>query len=148
MAKKSRREIADLLLKGRIETARLRVEGLIQDDIYVELLELLEVSMERNIFEGDMVRRRGLARDMWWLKRKCVREGLSTRCIGRAVSASIFSRFRAFVGSVRQDEVTGFNFRAVDTALGTGSSLNPTDGGCRAGNVIARNSSVPSRIAS
>ena len=43
LAKKSRREIADLLTKGRIETARLRVEGLIQDDIYVELLELLEV---------------------------------------------------------------------------------------------------------
>lgn len=33
-----------MLLKNRIETARLRVEGLIQDDIYVELLELLEVS--------------------------------------------------------------------------------------------------------
>ena len=44
LAKKSRRDIADLLLKNRIETARLRVEGLIQDDIYVELLELLEVS--------------------------------------------------------------------------------------------------------
>jgi hypothetical protein len=43
LAKKSRREIADLLQKGRVETARLRVEGLIQDDIYVELLELLEV---------------------------------------------------------------------------------------------------------
>lgn len=43
MAKKSRREIADLLLKDRVETARLRVEGLIGDDIYVELLELLEV---------------------------------------------------------------------------------------------------------
>lgn len=45
MAKKSRREIADLLQKGRVETARLRVEGLIQDDIYVELLELLEVGL-------------------------------------------------------------------------------------------------------
>ncbi len=44
MAKNSRREIADLVQKGRIETARLRVEGLIQDDIYVELLEVLEVS--------------------------------------------------------------------------------------------------------
>ncbi|KAK4684540.1 vacuolar protein sorting-associated protein IST1, partial [Tremellales sp. Uapishka_1] len=47
LAKKSRREIADLLLKGRIETARLRVEGLIQDDIYVELLELLELYAEK-----------------------------------------------------------------------------------------------------
>jgi len=45
MAKKSRRDIADLLLKNRVETARLRVEGLIQDDIYVELLELLEVGL-------------------------------------------------------------------------------------------------------
>lgn len=45
LAKKSRREIADLLLKNRVETARLRVEGLIQDDIYVELLELLEVGL-------------------------------------------------------------------------------------------------------
>lgn len=43
LAKKSRREIADLVSKSRIETAKLRVEGLIQDDIYVELLELLEV---------------------------------------------------------------------------------------------------------
>jgi len=43
MAKKARRDIADLLLKNRVETAKLRVEGLIQDDIYVELLELLEV---------------------------------------------------------------------------------------------------------
>lgn len=45
LAKKSRRDIADLLLKNRVETARLRVEGLIQDDIYVELLELLEVCL-------------------------------------------------------------------------------------------------------
>lgn len=44
LAKKARRDIADLVLKSRIETAKLRVEGLIQDDIYVELIELLEVS--------------------------------------------------------------------------------------------------------
>ena len=47
LAKKSRRDIADFLVKGRIETARLRVEGLIADDIYVELLELLEVTFFR-----------------------------------------------------------------------------------------------------
>ncbi|OWZ42499.1 hypothetical protein C349_03326 [Cryptococcus neoformans var. grubii Br795] len=46
LAKSSRREIADLLAKGRVETCRLRVEGLIQDDIYVELLELLELYLE------------------------------------------------------------------------------------------------------
>jgi vacuolar protein sorting-associated protein IST1 len=50
LAKKSRREIADLLVKGRLETSRLRVEGLIQDDIYVELLELLEV---RHTYDRD-----------------------------------------------------------------------------------------------
>lgn len=47
LAKKSRRDIADFLVKGRIETARLRVEGLIADDIYVELLELLELYAEK-----------------------------------------------------------------------------------------------------
>ncbi|CAK9785909.1 DUF292-domain-containing protein [Cutaneotrichosporon oleaginosum] len=46
LAKKARRDIADLVAKSRIETAKLRVEGLIQDDIYVELLELLELYLE------------------------------------------------------------------------------------------------------
>ncbi|WWC65572.1 uncharacterized protein I303_108190 [Kwoniella dejecticola CBS 10117] len=46
LAKSSRREIADLLNKNRIETARLRVESLVQDDIYVELLEILELYAE------------------------------------------------------------------------------------------------------
>lgn len=32
---RSRRDIADLVTKGRIETAKLRVESLIQDDIQV-----------------------------------------------------------------------------------------------------------------
>lgn len=32
---RARRDIADLVTKGRIETARLRVESLIQDDIQV-----------------------------------------------------------------------------------------------------------------
>ncbi|WWD20036.1 hypothetical protein CI109_104509 [Kwoniella shandongensis] len=47
LAKAARRDIADLVTKGRVETARLRVEGLIQDDIYVELLELLELYAEK-----------------------------------------------------------------------------------------------------
>ncbi|BEJ11533.1 hypothetical protein CspHIS471_0109550 [Cutaneotrichosporon sp. HIS471] len=46
LAKKARRDIADLVAKSRTETAKLRVEGLIQDDIYVELLELLELYSE------------------------------------------------------------------------------------------------------
>ncbi|KAJ9097262.1 hypothetical protein QFC21_004931 [Naganishia friedmannii] len=36
----------DLVTKGRIETAKLRVESLIQDDIQVELLELIELYTE------------------------------------------------------------------------------------------------------
>ncbi|WWC73411.1 uncharacterized protein I206_107378 [Kwoniella pini CBS 10737] len=46
LAKSSRREIADLLNKNRIETARLRVETLVQDDIYIELLEIIELYSE------------------------------------------------------------------------------------------------------
>ncbi|WVR08315.1 hypothetical protein IAU60_005368 [Kwoniella sp. DSM 27419] len=46
LAKASRRDIADLLSRGRVETARLRTEGMIQDDIYVELLEVLELYAE------------------------------------------------------------------------------------------------------
>lgn len=57
LAKKARRDIADLVGKGRTETAKLRVEGLIQDDIYVELLELLEVSWRTWSSHG----RRGVA---------------------------------------------------------------------------------------
>ncbi|ODN78267.1 hypothetical protein L202_03915 [Cryptococcus amylolentus CBS 6039] len=47
LAKASRRSIADLLAQGRVETCRLRVEGLIQDDIGVEMLEVLELYCEK-----------------------------------------------------------------------------------------------------
>ncbi|TYJ52528.1 hypothetical protein B9479_006852 [Cryptococcus floricola] len=47
LAKASRRSIADLLAQGRVETCRLRVEGLIQDDIAVEMLEILELYCEK-----------------------------------------------------------------------------------------------------
>ncbi|CAL1694315.1 unnamed protein product [Somion occarium] len=45
-AKASRRDIASLLEKGRLETARIKVENIINEDIYVELLELLELYCE------------------------------------------------------------------------------------------------------
>ncbi|KAK7686613.1 hypothetical protein QCA50_010213 [Cerrena zonata] len=45
-AKASRRDIAMLLEKGRVETARIKVENIINEDIYVELLELLELYSE------------------------------------------------------------------------------------------------------
>ncbi|EJF67126.1 hypothetical protein DICSQDRAFT_176815 [Dichomitus squalens LYAD-421 SS1] len=45
-AKAARRDIAFLLEKGRIETARIKTENIINEDIYVELLELLELYCE------------------------------------------------------------------------------------------------------
>ncbi|RPD82145.1 DUF292-domain-containing protein [Lentinus tigrinus ALCF2SS1-7] len=45
-AKASRRDIAMLLEKNRIETARIKTENIINEDIYVELLELLELYCE------------------------------------------------------------------------------------------------------
>ncbi|KAI8981175.1 regulator of Vps4 activity in the MVB pathway-domain-containing protein [Trametes punicea] len=45
-AKAARREIAFLLEKGKIETARIKVENIIHEDVYVELLELLELYCE------------------------------------------------------------------------------------------------------
>ncbi|KAF5352408.1 hypothetical protein D9756_005821 [Leucocoprinus leucothites] len=45
-AKASRRDIATLLERGKVETARIKVEGLINEDVHVELLELLELYCE------------------------------------------------------------------------------------------------------
>ncbi|KAG8219410.1 DUF292-domain-containing protein [Butyriboletus roseoflavus] len=45
-AKSSRRDIAMLLEKGKIESARIKVEAIINEDINLELLELLELYCE------------------------------------------------------------------------------------------------------
>jgi len=45
-AKTARRDIALLLEKSKLETARIKVENIIHEDIYVELLELLELYCE------------------------------------------------------------------------------------------------------
>ncbi|GLB35758.1 putative regulator of Vps4 activity in the MVB pathway [Lyophyllum shimeji] len=45
-AKSTRRDIATLLERGKVETARVKVEALIHEDIHVELLELLELYCE------------------------------------------------------------------------------------------------------
>lgn len=45
-AKVSRRDIATLLEKGKVETARIKVENIIHEDIQLELLELLELYCE------------------------------------------------------------------------------------------------------
>ena len=46
LAKSARRDIATLVERGKLETARLRVEQSIHEDIHVELLELLEMYCE------------------------------------------------------------------------------------------------------
>ncbi|KAK2461499.1 hypothetical protein APHAL10511_005962 [Amanita phalloides] len=45
-AKAARREIATLVERSKTETARIKVEALINEDIYAELLELLELYCE------------------------------------------------------------------------------------------------------
>ncbi|EPQ60114.1 DUF292-domain-containing protein [Gloeophyllum trabeum ATCC 11539] len=45
-AKATRRDIATLLERGKLETARIKVENIINEDIYLELLELLELYSE------------------------------------------------------------------------------------------------------
>ncbi|ODQ63214.1 DUF292-domain-containing protein [Nadsonia fulvescens var. elongata DSM 6958] len=46
LAKQNRRLMAQLLEQGREESARIRVENIIQEDIYVELLEIIELYCE------------------------------------------------------------------------------------------------------
>jgi vacuolar protein sorting-associated protein IST1 len=45
-AKSSRRDIATLIERGKLETARVKVENIINEDIHIELLELLELYCE------------------------------------------------------------------------------------------------------
>ncbi|KAK0466319.1 DUF292-domain-containing protein [Desarmillaria tabescens] len=45
-AKASRRDIATLIERGKLETARVKVETIINEDIHIELLELLELYCE------------------------------------------------------------------------------------------------------
>lgn len=46
IAKKDRREIASLVEKGKVETARVKTEGVIGEDIALELLEIMELYSE------------------------------------------------------------------------------------------------------
>ncbi|GAA5930635.1 hypothetical protein JCM1841_006823 [Sporobolomyces salmonicolor] len=46
LAKATRREIAQQLEKGRIESASIKCEGIMSEDLYVELLEVLELYCE------------------------------------------------------------------------------------------------------
>jgi vacuolar protein sorting-associated protein IST1 len=42
----ARRDIATLLERGKVETARIKTESIINEDIHIELLELLELYSE------------------------------------------------------------------------------------------------------
>lgn len=46
LAKRARYEAADLVHSARIDTARIRTENMILDDVFMELLELLELYAE------------------------------------------------------------------------------------------------------
>ncbi|PWZ00309.1 DUF292-domain-containing protein [Testicularia cyperi] len=46
MLKQARRDIASLVEKGKLETARIKTEGIICEDIHLELLELMELYCE------------------------------------------------------------------------------------------------------
>jgi len=46
LAKAARRDIATLIERKRLETARIKVESIIHDDTYIELLEILELYSE------------------------------------------------------------------------------------------------------
>jgi len=46
VAKAARRDIATLVERGKIETARIKTESIINEDIHIELLELLELYSE------------------------------------------------------------------------------------------------------
>lgn len=46
LTKQQRRQLADLLKQGKETSAKIRVENIIRDDIYIELLEFLELYCE------------------------------------------------------------------------------------------------------
>lgn len=46
LTKQQRRQLADLLSQGKESSAKIRVENIIRDDIYIELLEMLELYCE------------------------------------------------------------------------------------------------------
>ena len=46
LAKQARRELAHLLEQGKEESARIRVENIIREDLFVEMLEILELYCE------------------------------------------------------------------------------------------------------
>lgn len=46
LTKQQRRQLADLLNQGKESSAKIRVENIIRDDIYIELLEYLELYCE------------------------------------------------------------------------------------------------------
>ena len=46
LAKQARRDLAQLLDQGKEESAKIRVENIIREDLFVEMLEILELYCE------------------------------------------------------------------------------------------------------
>jgi vacuolar protein sorting-associated protein IST1 len=46
LAKQARRDLARLLDEGKDESAKIRVENIIREDLFVEMLEILELYCE------------------------------------------------------------------------------------------------------
>lgn len=59
LAKSTRREVAALVEKGKLESAKIKVEGLLSEDLYVELLEVLELCVPSLLLCGAGRRRGG-----------------------------------------------------------------------------------------
>ena len=61
LAKQARRELAQLLEQGKEESAKIRVENIIREDLFVEMLEILELYCEL------LLARFGLLEQMYFL---------------------------------------------------------------------------------
>ncbi|CAD1813288.1 unnamed protein product [Candida parapsilosis] len=55
LTKQQRRQLAELLKTGKESSAKIRVENIIRDDIYIELLELLELYCELLLARLNMI---------------------------------------------------------------------------------------------
>ncbi|WFD35329.1 Vacuolar protein sorting-associated protein ist1 [Malassezia cuniculi] len=59
LAKRARYEVADLVRTGKLDTARIRTENMIIDDMYIEALELIELYAETVSSRFALVERAG-----------------------------------------------------------------------------------------
>ena len=61
LAKRARYDVAELVRGGKLETARIRTENMILDDVFIEVLEILELYAETVSSRFALVERQGCA---------------------------------------------------------------------------------------